>query len=247
MIRDEGRSGAGCCDGKTVSQWTTNTWSEGLNKQLNDIRQGCVKDCHVLAAIGSIVVVSPTRLLGTIAAGYNFLPDGKTSSGDVKNIGIDKKLAVGSAGVTDFVYARWSGDVNRKYLWPMFWEKAYAKFSDQNNQFPSSIDSTQPDIGRILDGGNVKKAIKEIGRYKTFVEFQFSFDANGNPNNPSVVDTSSSPPSNLTADHTYFVIKKYANGNYQLRDPCGGIYKDLASTDLTTVKCKTWGYAKDPV
>jgi hypothetical protein len=240
----EGLSGATCSDAKTVGTWATNTWGEGLNKQLNDVCQGCVNDCFVLAVFGAIVAVDPSRLKGNATSGYYFLPVGTTTE---KKITIDKKLAVTSANSpTDFVYARWSGDNTRKFLWPMLWEKAYAKFLDQTNKYPDPKDPTQPNISKILDGGDVKKAMKEIGRYKTFVEGDFSFTS-GNPNFPSVAATSGSPPGGFRANHTYSVIKKYDNGGYQLRDQCGSTFKDLAGSDLTTAKFATWGYGKDPV
>lgn len=237
----EGMTGDSCDDGKTVAAWMTNTWSEGLNKQLKDVRQGCVRNCFVLAAIGSIVSVAPTRLSGNATSGYKFLPDGSSTE---KTINIDKKLAVASNTSTDFVYARWSGDNTRKYLWPMLWEKAYARFLDQSNQHPSPKDPTQPDIGTILDGGDVKKAVKEIGRYKNFQEFSFSFTS-GIPNFPSVAATSGSPPTNLKANHTYSVIGQ-SGTNYQLRDQCGDLYPVLSSSDLTKTKFTTWGYADTP-
>jgi hypothetical protein len=238
----EGLSGADCNDLKTVKKWTTNTWSEGLNKQVIDVRQGCARDCFVLAAIGSIVAVDSSRLRKT-ASGYNFLPVGSSTA---VAISIDKNLAVASDTTTDFVYARWSGIATRKYLWPMLWEKAYAKFLDQDNDHPDPIDPAQPDIRTILDGGSVQKAMKEIGRYKTFKEFEFQFEG-GNPSFPSVAATSGTPPTGLTANHTYSVIKKLDNGNYQFRDQCGGIYKEVSAGDLTKAKFTTWGYVKDPI
>jgi hypothetical protein len=236
---------------KTVKNWTATAKGELI--AYTDPKQGCARNCFVISALSAIAYVNSGRLSGSLANGYNFLHITVVNGVEnysQKNIKIDNKLATDSSA-TDFVYARSN---NALKGWPMYWEKAYAKFIDDfiitDQSYPDSRDSTQPDIKAIFDSRSFSslQALREVGRYKSFTSGQWgTFDGTGKPNDPSVATTSGTPPGTMIANHTYTLIKNDAtNKKYKFRNPCDATTVDINYADLNSSKFASWGYVSNP-
>jgi hypothetical protein len=104
--------------------------------QYNDIRQGSVGDCYLVASLASLAQSDPTVLeqmitsLGDGTYAVRFFRDGQAVY-----VRIDADLPVNSSG--DLVYAALTADSE---LWVALVEKAYAYFRTGGNSY-SSLDS----------------------------------------------------------------------------------------------------------
>jgi len=236
---------------KTVKNWTATAKGEMI--AYTDPKQGCARDCFVISALSAIAYINSGRLSGNLASGYKFLQITEVNGVEnysQKTVTIDNKLATDSSA-TDFVYARSN---NALKGWPMYWEKAYAKFIDQfidtTRSYPDAKDPNQPDIKAIFSSRSFSslQALREIGRYKSFTQGQWgTFDGTGKPNDPSVATTSGTPPANMIANHTYTLIKKdTTNSKYKFRNPCDASLVDIAYADLNDTKFASWGYVSNP-
>jgi hypothetical protein len=185
-------------------------YSEGT-PCVQDPVQGAIGDCYIIAALASVAWAASSRL-GNYANGYKFGRD--TAATRLP----DKNLALNSSNQP--CYARLGP---RNVLWPLFYERAYAKWR-------GCADPDCKNMGCISGGAGIK-GLEDLTGWPSRTLAIGSWNqvpcTNGKANVPAVTWTDGRAlPTNIIPSHTYSYLGYYPATNpgwVVLRNPYGSL------------------------
>jgi len=223
-LRKNNLSGATCTSAPGSIQWIPQTAQAiGSGMAYTEPSQGYCDDCYFLAALISVAYAAVSLL--KIYPNYKFYDTiGNAWS---PSFPVNKDLAVDSSNQNKLVYAK----SNTQYIWPGFYEKAYAMWRNNN------VTNNHPTMATLCGGGSALTALWQITGKKPNTNAWPPFVApTGRTQYPTVVDTKSSATT-LKQNHSYTVLK-YSGGKYYLYDPCGCTTVTVSNTN----DFSGWGY-----
>lgn len=145
-----------------IQSWKSSTsYKAVLGVNVNEPVQGAINDCHVIAALSAVAWASDAS-----RAKITYPPTFSGVSWDVK-----KEFPMdGPSGGGSPIYAR----SNSAYVWPMIYEKAYAKKRGAQMLPTPETDPDHIDIWVLNNVGNAANIVKEITNWTQPHEFSLA-------------------------------------------------------------------------
>ena len=213
-------------------------WGLGENPQLyvngisyNDIRQGSVGDCTMLATIASVASLNPNFIRDAIIDNHNntYTVRLYDSHGKAEYVTVDGELYRESGGNGRPVYG-YSSQLNE--IWPAIIEKAYATWE---GGYANIKNRTATDTIMTLTGNRAHYVRNQLPTSMLYDGIRSAL-ANGRP----VVASSYDDPSRhsgtgIVEDHAYSVLRVYEENGQQwivLRNPWG--YREYQNANYET-------------
>ncbi len=211
-------------------------WVLGENSQLyvngisyNDVRQGYVGDCSMMATIASVASLNPNFIRDAIKDNHNntYTVRLYDSHGKAEYVTVDGELFRKTDGTP--VYAHGSQIYE---IWPAIIEKAYARWEGGYANIKSR---TATDTIMTLTGTRAHYVSNQIPSSMLYDAIRSSL-ASGSPVIASSYDDSSRHNgTGIVEDHAYSVLRVYEEGGQQwivLRNPWG--YREYQNNNYET-------------
>jgi hypothetical protein len=237
--------------GKTPAQWAaaySNKFPITLTIKRNnyaDSLQGCAWDCKLMAAISSVLLLNRYLEIKLESAGnpsmysitfYN------STNGPVQ-ISLNDKLLCDSNNVPIWAHHK----SNALEIWPALVEKAFAAYCEGLSSIDTAgwpcRDSNTPEFGSGFidyDGKEDHRLVKynsAIQEANLSIIYNTQFDPMGYILVPAIAITKAvitNPPTGITNDHAYTIVKKSTTGDLIMRDPKTGNLVSVSQNDFNT-------------
>jgi hypothetical protein len=201
--------------------WYDSTKSEGNVFSVFDPVQGPVGDCYLISALASVAWINQASLARYGATG-NYAFRGSTINIGTKDVLYNNNVPAGAQ----------FGPNN--YYWPLWYEKAYAKFRGCQNWSTT----TCPNVGQLSGGAGIQALIDIATSYPQHNSLTINYSIDGINGMINKLNTITSPgakalspavawtptaTAQIQSDHTYSYLG-YINRNpvyyIVLRNPC---------------------------
>ena len=210
-------------DPRTLSGHTYKTFANkqlfsSSGPQMNDIRQGALGDCYLLAGLSAVAMDSPN----TIRQNVVDFDDGTYGVRFGNSFyRVDNDLAVASSGSTNPAYAQLGADSS---MWVAVVEKAFAHYRTGANSFASIEGGWSVELNRAW--GSSSAGEKSIGSYSNATSLANDLYNKWNNYQSVTIGFLSGSGANIVTGHMYTIARFVRNSGgtitgVVLRNPWG--------------------------